>query len=359
MIVKKEIFVIRSPIHVREKVFFIITFMLCVVVLFHFIFPFIVGITVAYLLEPLLEKCIVTFSIKRPYLKWVVSVGLIFLCLVLIFGPFLTLLTTGIQELLSLLGTNSQGKESGQDLLYSFANKVNLTYQHFGLTYSIDEIVLKFSDLLKKFSSYLLVDLGSILSSTPDFILKLAVFVLTVLFFLMNGARWRPAILEHLIPWELERKLICETCASVLRALIVANLLVALIQAFFVTLTLGLFGLPRFVLLGMIAFFMSFIPILGTAPLMVSAAAWCYFSQNRPLVALGIILCGVLVSIVDNVLRPYFMKGSAEIQFYWIFLAIISGMSLLGISGAVVGPVIFALFAASLKRLNFKYEESN
>lgn len=46
------------------------------------------------------------------------------------------------------------------------------------------------------------------------------------------------------------------------------------------------------------------------------------------------------------------MKGGAELNFFWIFLAIVGGMSQFGVAGAVLGPVCFALFVAAIKALD-------
>lgn len=111
--------------------------------------------------------------------------------------------------------------------------------------------------------------------------------------------------MPKIIPWEKERDVIARTVSSVLKALIVANVLVSCIQAILITTTLALFGIPRFALMGIIAFFISFIPVIGTAPVMIGAAAWCYFSEGRLGAAIGILICAVFVSLADNVLRPF------------------------------------------------------
>ncbi len=325
--------------------------------MFHYIFPFALGVTIAYLLEPLLEKSLLFFRLNKPSWKWVLSVLIILVTIMLVFGPILTLLTTGIHELMSVL-TSLQSQTQDQNLLLTFANKTSEILSHFGMSFSANEIVIKSTLFLKGVSHTLLLNIGNALVATPEFILKFVIFILTWCFFLVRGKEWRARFLTKIFPWEKERDLIASTCSSVLKALIVANVLVAVVQAFFIAISLAVFGVPRFILFGMIAFFMSFIPIIGTAPLMLGAAAWCYFSDGRLFAAIGILVSGLVIGLLDSFLRPYFMKGGAEIQFFWIFLAIICGMSLLGVPGAVVGPVSFALFAAALKALELAHEQN-
>ncbi len=336
----------------RENVFFLITLFLCIIIIFPYIFPFGLGVTFAYLLEPLVDKTLKICKFKKPIWRWLISLTLIFLTLVLIFGPILTIITTATQELISVLSILEK-KFQGRDLVFLSAQKTSDLFKHIGIVVSIDDIIVKFTDLAKNSSKSVLIVLGSALYATPELILKTVIFILTWSFFLVCGKEWRARVLTKILPWKKERELITNTSASVIKALIVANVLVAIAQACLITICLALFGVPRFILLGMIGFFVSFVPIIGTAPLMLGAAAWCYFSEDRLFAAIGILVSGILISLFDNILRPIFMKNGAEIHFFWIFLAIICGISIFGISGAVIGPVSFALFAASLKTLEF------
>lgn len=333
----------------RNYIFFWVVTALCAVVIFPFAFPVLCGVTLAFLCEPLLFKINTLFQLKHPIWKWLVP--LIILCLILfaIIGPVLTILTTGIQELISVISA-LQDHVKKEDVFNS-VKKLREILRHFGLHYSINELIEKGSDFAKNESHTLLTEIAKGLTATPEFILKMFIFLITWFSFLVNGKEYRQRFLTKIIPWERERNVISKTVAGVLKALIVANVLVAIIQSLLIATTLGLFGIPRYVLLGMIGFFLSFIPIVGTAPLMLAAAAWCYFNDSRPLAAIGILIAALGIGFIDNILRPLFMKGGVHISFFWIFLAVIGGMSAFGVSGAVLGPVIFALFAGTLKAL--------
>jgi predicted PurR-regulated permease PerM len=338
-----------NQIFSRNYIFFIAATILCGVVLFPFLFPILAGVTIAFLCEPLSLKIISLLNSDRPIWKWLVPLTVLCVILFAIIGPVLTLLTTGIQELISVINV-IQDNVKKEDLFHS-VQKLRDVLNHFGLRYSINEIIEKGTDFAKTASRSGLAEMAKALTATPEFILKVFLFLITWFFFLVHGKEYRSRFLTKIIPWEKERIVISKTVSGVLKALIVANVLVAMIQAMLISTTLGFFGVPRYILLGMIAFFLSFIPILGTAPLMLAASAWCYFSESRPAAAIGILIAAVVVGFIDNILRPLFMKGGVQISFFWIFLAVIGGMSTFGISGAVLGPVIFALFAGTLKAL--------
>ncbi|APJ02923.1 AI-2E family transporter [Silvanigrella aquatica] len=332
----------------RETVFFLCIVLLCFYVLYPYLLPFIFGISLAYLYEPLHEKIMVYFKFKKSIWNWFVAVFLVFITLTAIIGPILSLISTGIQELVSLL--NLLDTELKNPMFFNELSKnISLFLDKFSIHYSAEEIIVKGTEMLKKIVTFAASGAGTALSATPAFIIKITVFLLTWVFFLIHGKDYRNYLLPKLLPWDKEREMISKTISSILKALIVANVLVSCIQAIIITSVLAMFGIPRFALMGIIAFFASFIPVIGTAPVMLGAAAWCYFNQGRLGAAIGIIICAALVSLVDNILRPYFMKGGADLNFFWIFLAIVGGMSQFGVSGAVLGPVCFALFVAAVR----------
>ena len=62
----------------------------------------------------------------------------------------------------------------------------------------------------------------------------------------------------------------------------------------------------------------------------------------------------LLVSTVDNVLRPLLISGPTQIPFLLVLFGVLGGLSTLGLLGLFVGPVVlsvaFALLAEFGKR---------
>jgi predicted PurR-regulated permease PerM len=50
-----------------------------------------------------------------------------------------------------------------------------------------------------------------------------------------------------------------------------------------------------------------------------------------------------VVSVIDNVVRPWVMKGKAEMPAIPLLFAVIGGMQAFGFVGLVVGPLVFSL----------------
>ncbi len=58
-----------------------------------------------------------------------------------------------------------------------------------------------------------------------------------------------------------------------------------------------------------------------------------------------------VIGLVDNILRPIFMKSSANLSFLWTFVAFVGGVGLFGLPGVIVGPLAFPLFIAYLRAM--------
>ena len=72
------------------------------------------------------------------------------------------------------------------------------------------------------------------------------------------------------------------------------------------------------------------------------------FLTGAVLRAAILIVVGVFViSVIDNVLRPPLVGKDTRLPDYVVLVSTVGGMSLFGINGFVIGPLIAALFIAA------------
>lgn len=101
-------------------------------------------------------------------------------------------------------------------------------------------------------------------------------------------------------------------------------------------------GVPGAVLLGFATFFLSMIPI-GPPLIWGGAAAWLY-GHDQSGWAIFMVLWGLLViSSIDNFLKPVLMARGAGISILLIALGVIGGILVFGFIGIFLGPVLLAL----------------
>jgi len=197
---------------------------------------------------------------------------------------------------------------------------------------------------------------GSIVSSSGTVVVEalgtlvaLIVTIFLLFFFLRDGEEMLQKALV-LIPLEAERQAhLIEHLSAVTRAVVFGSLLTALIQGTLVGLAFALVGLPSFVVFGGLAAVASLVPLFGSA-LVWGPGALVLAYQGRWGAAVFVALWGVVViSFADNLVRPLFISGRAQITTLPVFLGLTGGLSAFGPIGLVLGPVIVALVLALLR----------
>ena len=92
--------------------------------------------------------------------------------------------------------------------------------------------------------------------------------------------------------------------------------------------------------------FLSMLPAVGSALVWVPVAAALLLTGS---IAKGVILVLVgvfVIGLVDNLLRPSLVGKDTRMPDYVILVSTLGGLSLFGINGFVIGPLIAALFMA-------------
>ncbi|MGI4736397.1 MAG: AI-2E family transporter [Janthinobacterium lividum] len=125
---------------------------------------------------------------------------------------------------------------------------------------------------------------------------------------------------------------------------VLGQALVALVQGLLTGLTLWVFGVPTPLFWTVIAFFMAFIPVLGT-PLVWGPAALYQFAQGQTGQGIGILVVGVVVIInIDNLLRIWLAKSMGDIHPWVTLVGLTLGVEIFGIVGLVMGPLLLSYF---------------
>ncbi|MCL1623095.1 AI-2E family transporter [Moraxella sp. Tifton1] len=118
--------------------------------------------------------------------------------------------------------------------------------------------------------------------------------------------------------------------------------LTALAQALLAGLGYAVAGTPNPILLTLLTFVAALIPF-GT-PFAWGAVALWLVSQGHTTEGIGLGLWGILViSWVDNLIRPIVISGATKIPFIIIFIGVLGGLTAFGFVGLFIGPVVLAI----------------
>ncbi len=134
--------------------------------------------------------------------------------------------------------------------------------------------------------------------------------------------------------------------ASVVRATVKGNVIIAIIQGTIGGVMFWLIGIEAALLWGVLMSLLSLLPAVGAALVWGPVAAFLLLSGEYGK-GLALLAVGTLViSMIDNLLRPQLVGKDLRLPDYVILISTVGGISLFGINGFVIGPLIAALFVA-------------
>lgn len=104
-------------------------------------------------------------------------------------------------------------------------------------------------------------------------------------------------------------------------------------------------GAPSPILLTLLTFIVALIPF-GTPFAWGGVAVWLLF-QGQVAAGVGLLIWGALViSWVDNLIRPIVISGATKIPFIIIFIGVLGGLTAFGFVGLFIGPVVLGVALA-------------
>jgi predicted PurR-regulated permease PerM len=205
----------------------------------------------------------------------------------------------------------------------------------------------KFVDFVGQSSQAITTHVFTIGQSTVEFILDFFV-MLYVLFFLLRDGRELAAEAERVLPLrpEYTRRLF-HKFATVVRATVKGNVVIALVQGTLGGIALWFIGIPAPLLWGALMAVLSLVPAIGAALVWVPIALYL-LATGAFWSAIGLTAwCVLVIGVVDNVLRPVLVGKETRLPDYIVLVATLGGLTAFGINGFVIGPVIAALFLST------------
>lgn len=130
--------------------------------------------------------------------------------------------------------------------------------------------------------------------------------------------------------------------------------LMALLQGFLLTVGFLIFGVDAAFFWGLIGAFLAFLPVVGPAIIWIPVVGVFIIQQNFA-GAIGIAIVGILIANVDNILRPVIQRRMGRIHPIVSLLGIFIGLTLFGVLGIVIGPILLSFFLLMLEMFNQEY----
>lgn len=172
---------------------------------------------------------------------------------------------------------------------------------------------------------------------------KLGMALMTLFFFYRDGInliRQVRQALRNIIGNRIDGYI--DSVGMTTRAVVYGIGLTALAQALLAGIGYYFAGAPSPILFTIVTFIVALIPF-GTPFAWGGMSIWL-LSQGHNIEGIGLGLWGILViSWVDNLIRPIVISGATKIPFIIIFIGVLGGLTAFGFVGLFIGPVVLAI----------------
>jgi len=308
----------RALLKDKRLIAFVILLILFAFILYAslpFINAFFGAIIVFVIFNPLNRKLKKKFS--KPLSAWII----VFMSLIIIIAPLYFLL----QGILNQLA-----------ILPSTLKNLNILENFFNLELPIETFVSQTIPILQKAFS-------SILSNTVNIVTNLIIFYFLLYYLLIEGDGFIEK-LRKILPYNHNHNnKVVQRFVDVTRATIIGSLLIALLQGTMLWFGFYMLGIPGALFWGLVTAILSFIPIIGS-PIIWGPASIILLVGGSIWQGVALIIWGVIISSVDNVIRPITNKKFGQIHPLVSVIGIFIGISQFGFIGIFVGPLIVAYF---------------
>jgi predicted PurR-regulated permease PerM len=187
-----------------------------------------------------------------------------------------------------------------------------------------------------------------VLGKVAQAAIRFALVAFTLFFLLRDGPKLLASLRELLPLSRRQADALLDRTVELVRASTYGVVVVALVQGTLGGVMFAVLGVPSPMLWGVLMTLMSMIPMIGPGVVWFPVALFLLLSER---VTAGLVLLGwgtLVVSVVDNVLRPKLIGDRSRLHELVVFFGVIGGLRLFGLIGILVGPTLLALTAALL-----------
>lgn len=342
--------------HISTSLFFLITaifFFLFYKIFVPFFAPICWAAVFAIIFYPLYEKIL-----KRLKSKGWSSFIICMLIIILIIGPIAYLLATlaseaitGASKINSLIKSGELKEYISIDLpwLDSFKEKLQDYYDFSKL--NLDAIA---KQAVENITGLIISQSTWLITNMTRMVFYFILMIFSMYYFFKDGELVIDNV-KRLIPLTaIQINVTFKQLREVIQATMYGGLVVAMIQGLLGGILFAIIGIPSAVFWGAIMAFLSIIPFVGAFVIYIPAGLILMLSGSFVKGLIVIIIGSIVISQIDNLLRPYLISGRTSLHPLLLFFAILGGIYLYGLLGIVLGPLIAAVFIILLKIIEFK-----
>src|SRR5215217_5132821 len=278
-------------------------------------------------------------KMRRRSLTALVSCLLVVLVVVL---P-LILLTTAVAQELVKVGPNVPSTVSELSSLQpAFLGKVSQWLQNrFGVdTAGLQDFLIQ---QLRNVSERILAASFSLVGNIVDAIVKAFFVVFTMYYLFRDGDKIVNKLPSALPLNRNQSEAIIARTQQVVSASVYGVVTIAALQGLLGGLAFWVLGIPSPVLWAVLMAFVCMIPIAGSFLVWLPLSIYLMLSGHWTKAVVLIVWGALVISTIDNFLRPKLVGNQTRLHELFVFFSVLGGISVFGLLGIVLGPVVLAI----------------
>jgi predicted PurR-regulated permease PerM len=290
---------------------------------------------------------IVIAAYLRPLYRWLLArvkhpVTAAVLTLLAVIIPVLATLAYSYSELVDVLGYISTNQNQVASRIDDAIRRLPLLGNADG-TETVRRYVLMISDYGAKIPA-------AIRETVVELSVAITIFIFTAAY-VFTDADSIVSYVRSKVPQRYDRlqEALVTNVSGVLYGAIYSTLLTQGLKTLVIFLMNVAFGVPLAAVLAIVSFIIGFFPIVGSWSVYVPVAAWLLVFRDSPVKAGLMLVVGFLLNtlFISTYLRPKIAaERSGVLNFYWMFVALVTGVYTFGLAGILLGPILIGLLKA-------------
>ncbi len=322
----------------------LVVFILAVLIFIPFLTPLVLAIALAVIFGPVYRFLL--FKKERSTTAALITLLLV-VVIVLVPGFFITTkLYSEVQDMYYYLT-----EESGRSNIITFLNTASEWFSNalFDAYPSISFDTLNVTEYIQRALEWVFSHLDTFFSGVTKVLVGLFITFFTLFYFLRDGKSFKQQVINLSPLVDTDDEMIFKRLEQAVYSVVVGSLIVGVIQGILTGIGFAIFGVPQPVVWGSIAAIAALIPGIGTSLVIVPAVLYLFFTGSTGY-ALGLLIWGILaVGLIDNILGPLLVNRGIKIHPAIILLSVLGGLTLFGLVGFILGPLVIAFLFVLLE----------
>jgi predicted PurR-regulated permease PerM len=172
--------------------------------------------------------------------------------------------------------------------------------------------------------------------------------MLYLLFYLLRDGRVLAERIDAAIPLTgQDKQSLQATFVAVIRATVTGGAMMAVIQGALGGAVLAALGITGPVLWGVVFGLLSMLPAVGAGVLWLPVALYFLLTGAYVKALVLTVFGSIALTVIDNTVRPLLVGRKTHLPGSLVLISTLGGVTVFGLNGVVIGPVVAALFVAT------------